>query len=181
MGLYSFITSLIMLAPGQTLAEGRLMRHLARMNIEDYWISGEKTDVVLRRMERQNYIIKIRERDGGGEETVEYVVGPRGRVEVGEKGVAGLVRGVYYDGVNQDLSKDEVERRLVRSLGDMVKEKVPRGEEMDGESGRNGEAATRSSGSRDNRRISNLRNGSGLANGEADSDDESESEEDEGD
>lgn len=71
-------------------------------------------------MERQAYIVKVKERDGGGEESVDYVVGPRGKAEVGERGVAGVVRRVYG---GRDMQKDELERRLVRSLGDVVIDK----------------------------------------------------------
>lgn len=70
--------------------------------------------------------MRNREMDGG-EELVEYMVGPRGKVEVGEKGVAGLVREVFgrqaaVDGA-EDLTgierdqMEEFERRLQRSLG----------------------------------------------------------------
>ena len=145
-GLYSFIVTLILLSPSQSLAEGRLMRHLGRMNAEDYWTSGEKTDVVLKRMERQGYIIKVRERDGGGEESVDYVVGPRGKVEVGEKGAAGLVRGVYYGGASNDVNRDELERRLVRSLGDGVLQKTSSIEEQADEAEVDGEEAAEQEG-----------------------------------
>lgn len=90
------------------------------MNADNYVLHGEKTEKVLKRMEREQYIVKVRERDGGGEETVDYVVGPRGKVEVGERGVAGLVKRVYN---KKDAEADELERRLVRSLGDVVIEK----------------------------------------------------------
>ena len=116
-GLTTFIIALIYLSPSQTMSESRLEKHLKRMNADNYVLAGEKTEKVLKRMEKENYIIKVRERDGGGEESVEYVVGPRGKVEVGERGVAGLVRGVYG---KKDAEADELERRLARSLGDVV-------------------------------------------------------------
>lgn len=122
-GLTTFILALIYLSASQTLSESRLEKNLKRMNADNYVLAGEKTEKVLKRMERENYIIKVRERDGGGEETVEYVIGPRGKVEVGERGVAGLVRGVYG---KKDAEADELERRLVRSLGDVVIEKKNR-------------------------------------------------------
>ena len=93
---------------------------MKRMNADNYVLNGEKTEKVLKRMEREQYIVKVRERDGGGEETVDYVVGPRGKVEVGERGVAGLVKRVYN---KKDAEADELEKRLVRSLGDVVIEK----------------------------------------------------------
>ena len=116
-GLTTFIIALIYLSASQTMSESQLERHLKRMNADNYLLNGEKTEKVLKRMEKENYITKVRERDGGGEESVEYIVGPRGKVEVGERGVAGLVRGVYG---KKDVEADELERRLVRSLGDVV-------------------------------------------------------------
>lgn len=119
-GLTTFVLAVIYLSTSQTISESRLEKHLKRMNADNYVLAGEKTEKVLKRMERENYIVKVRERDGGGEESVEYVIGPRGKVEVGEIGVAGLVREVYG---KEDAEADELERRLVRSLGDVVIEK----------------------------------------------------------
>ena len=119
-GLTSFILALIYLSPSSTISESRLEKHLRRMNADNYVLHGEKTEKVLKRMEREQYIVKVRERDGGGEETVDYVIGPRGKVEVGERGVAGLVKRVYN---KKDAEADELEKRLVRSLGDVVIEK----------------------------------------------------------
>ena len=116
-GLTTFILALIYLSASQTISESRLEKHLKRMNADNYALAGEKTEKVLKRMEKENYIVKVRERDGGGEENVDYVIGPRGKVEVGERGVAGLVRRVYD---KKDAEADELERRLVRSLGDVV-------------------------------------------------------------
>ena len=122
-GLTTFILALIYLSASQTISESRLEKHLKRMNADNYVLAGEKTEKVLKRMERENYIVKVRERDGGGEESVEYVIGPRGKVEVGERGVAGLVKAVYG---KKDAEADELERRLVRSLGEVVLEKKKR-------------------------------------------------------
>ena len=119
-GLTSFILALIYLSPSTSISEPRLEKHLKRMNADNYVLHGEKTEKVLKRMEREQYIVKVRERDGGGEETVDYVIGPRGKVEVGERGVAGLVKKVYN---KKDAEADELEKRLVRSLGDVVMEK----------------------------------------------------------
>lgn len=142
-GLTTFILALIYLSASQTISESRLEKHLRRMNADNYVLAGEKTEKVLKRMEKENYIVKVRERDGGGEESVEYVIGPRGKVEVGERGVAGLVRGVYG---KKDAEADELERRLVRSLGDVAIEKKNRsngGEEgdMEGEAENEGDEA----------------------------------------
>ena len=62
-------------------------------------------------MIKEGYIVKVKERNDG-EETVDYIVGPRGKVEVGEDGVAGLVKSVYGENATEDL-----EKRIERSLG----------------------------------------------------------------
>ncbi len=136
-GLTTFVLSLIYLSPSSTLSESRLEKHLKRMNADNYVLNGEKTEKILKRMEKENYIIKIRERDGGGEETIDYIAGPRGRVEVAEKGVAGLVRTVY---AKKDVEAEELDRRLARSLGDVVIEKRNMPGEGEGADGEEGEA-----------------------------------------
>ena len=120
-GLVTFILSLIYLSPAKSISESRLEKHLKRMNADNYVLHGEKTEKVLKRMEKEGYINKFRERDGGGEETVDYVLGARGKVEVGELGVAGLVRKVYG---KKDAEAEELDKRLVRSLGDVVIDKT---------------------------------------------------------
>ena len=97
------------------------------MNADNYVLSGEKTEKVLKKMEKEGYIVKVRERDGGGEESVDFVVGPRGKAEVGERGVAGAVRKVW--GV-RGPERGELEKRLVRSLGEEIEVNVR--EEVDG-------------------------------------------------
>jgi len=141
-GLTTFVLALIYLSPSSTLSESRLEKHLKRMNADNYVLGGDKTEKVLKRMEKENYIIKIRERDGGGEETIDYIVGPRGRVEVAEKGVAGLVRTVYG---RRDAEAEQLDERLARSLGDIVIDKKNRpkeDEEADGEEEGEAEAET---------------------------------------
>ena len=109
-GLYTFVIGLIYLSEGGRCSESRLERALGKVNAGEYVLGGEKTEKVLKRMEREGYAVKVREREAGGEESVEYVVGPRGKVEVGETGVAGLLRGVYGD-------LEGLEIRLERKLG----------------------------------------------------------------
>lgn len=110
---------------------------------------------VLTRMVKEGYLEKRRD-TSSGEDLVEYVIGPRGKVEVGVRGVAGLVKSVYgfgavplgmdasaEDGDSDDddsagqegrnnnnnnnnseprrlvkMEKDELEKRLARSLGE---------------------------------------------------------------
>lgn len=165
------------------IPENRLERHLKRVNADNYAMGGEKTEKILKRMEREQYIIKVRERDGGGEESVDFVVGPRGKVEVGERGVAGVVRKVYG---KKDMEAEELEKKLVRSLGDVVLEKKSRPASEEGENEEEDTAAAVA----ENRAVNGVRGGrstrrsSGRTNGRgqnaANDDDEEEEAEDEG-
>lgn len=121
-GIYTFIIALITLNGG-SLAEQKLDRYLARTNAE---ISTplERTDKLLQRLCKEGYLVKTREMDGG-EEIIEYILGPRGKVEVGTGAVAGMVRTVYGKEVPPNSGMSEFERseiadfegRLARSLG----------------------------------------------------------------
>ncbi|KAJ5408433.1 hypothetical protein N7509_002316 [Penicillium cosmopolitanum] len=104
-GLYSFIIALISLNGG-SLAEPKLDRYLTRMNAETH-TPIDRTDKLLQRMIREGYLVRTRELDGG-EEQIEFLVGPRGKVEVGTKGVAGLVREVYGRGVGDGNANGRV-------------------------------------------------------------------------
>ncbi|KAF2834494.1 MAGE-domain-containing protein, partial [Patellaria atrata CBS 101060] len=110
--LYSFIVSIISLSGG-VLADPKLQRFLARMNADDTTVLGEKTEKTLARMVKENYLLKVVD-SSGGEELVEWRVGARGKVEIGEEGVAGMVRAVYGAGKDED---EELEKRIERSLG----------------------------------------------------------------
>jgi melanoma-associated antigen len=124
--LYSFVISVIYLNNG-VLPEAKLERYLKRVNAETYTTVGA-TDKVLARMVKEGYIEKRRD-TSNGEENIEWVVGPRGKVEVGVKGVTGLVKGVYgFQGKEDDADmadeEEELDRKLRRSLG--IKEDRPR-------------------------------------------------------
>ena len=117
--LYTFIVSCIMLSGG-TLSDSRLDRYLSRANVNEVTpfaqssmsVAIDKTEKLLKRMERDGYIVKVRD-NSGGDETVEWIVGPRGKVEVGDQGVRGMVKEVYGEVEDQK----ELDRRLERSLG----------------------------------------------------------------
>jgi melanoma-associated antigen len=114
-GFVGFVVGVIYLSEGQRISEGKLLRYLRTCNADDLVLGAEKTENVLKRLERQGYLVKIKERDGaGGEENIEYVVGPRGKLEIGPQGVAGLVRSVYG---KRDTELEELEDRLEASLG----------------------------------------------------------------
>lgn len=110
------------------MGEQKLTRYLRRMNAEDY-TPIDKTDKLLARLCKEGYLVRSKESDGN-EEIVEFMVGPRGKVEVGSSGVAGLVREVYGRGRgagagageegSTQLEREmraEFEERLRRSLG----------------------------------------------------------------
>lgn len=119
--LSSFIVSIIVLSGG-TLPENKLERYLTRANVNEITpftnslVSGalDKTDKLLKKMEKDGFIVRVRD-TSGGDEMVDYVVGPRGKVEVGKEGVEGLVKAVY--GEVEDV--EDFEARLKRSLGRM--------------------------------------------------------------
>lgn len=122
-GLYTFIIGLILLNGG-SLQEQKLDRYLSRVNAETY-TPIDRTDRFLQRLCKEGYLLRNREMDGG-DEIIEYMVGPRGKVEVGARGVAGLVREVYgrqalteYDDVTpaEREKMADFEFRLGRSLG----------------------------------------------------------------
>ncbi|KAL5001482.1 MAGE family-domain-containing protein [Aspergillus recurvatus] len=122
-GLYTFIIAVILLNGG-TLQEQKLDRYLTRMNAEQF-TPVDRTDRLLQRLCKEGYLVRNREMDGG-DEIIEYMVGPRGKVEVGARGVAGLVREVYGRQAmveNGDITPaerekiEEFEFRLANSLG----------------------------------------------------------------
>lgn len=124
--LYTFIISVIYLNNG-VLPEAKLERYLKRVNAETYTTVGA-TEKVLARMVKEGYVDKRRD-TSSGEENIEWVVGPRGKVEVGIKGVQGLVKGVYGFGGTEDddnvqEEEEELDRKLRRSLG--ITEEGPR-------------------------------------------------------
>ena len=80
-GLYSFLIAVITLSGGQ-LAEAKLDRYLRRVNA-DQSTPVDKTEKALARMVKEGYLHRSKE-TVNGEEVVEYFVGPRGKVEVGE-------------------------------------------------------------------------------------------------
>ncbi|ORY01172.1 MAGE family-domain-containing protein [Clohesyomyces aquaticus] len=153
-GFYSMIISLISLSGG-SLPEGRLDRFLKRMNAETS-TPVDRTDKVLARMIKEGYIVKIKD-SSSGEDIVDYMVGPRGKAEVGDEGVANLVRTVSGNGI-QDL-----EQRLNRSLG--IAERSAPGEAsqaaVNGAGGASAPAAARRGPGRPRRRIPSDEDGDG--------------------
>ncbi|KAF5553546.1 non-structural maintenance of chromosome element 3 [Fusarium napiforme] len=105
-GFYTMVISVISLSGGE-LSEQKLKRYLQRLNA-DRNVSMEKTEIILKRMEKQGYVVKRVERPPLGQDgdpTTTWHVGPRGKEEVGVDGVMGMTREVYGDNWNDDNEK----------------------------------------------------------------------------
>lgn len=92
------------------LSDAKLDKYLRRMNA-DVNMPMDKTEATLQKMIKQGYIVKIKE-NSGNEEIIDWMVGPRGKVEVGNKGVRELVEEVYGEGAPDDLAE-----KINNSLG----------------------------------------------------------------
>ena len=132
--LYTFVVAIVWLN-GNELSEGKMERYMEKVNVggSTDWGSWDK---VLSRMVREGYVDRRKEQEEGWV----YSVGPRGKVEVGTRGVEGLVKAVYGVGgggdeepaeeeaegaaeganptrPNGEMDEDELKKRLTRSLG----------------------------------------------------------------
>lgn len=127
--LYSFVLSLVYLNKG-ALADGKLDRYLKRVNIESYTPLGS-IEKLMARMTKEGYIEKRRD-TSSGEEVVEWVPGPRGRMEIGARGVASMVQRVYAGAEASDEQPEEHELtgKLERSLGIKLQAAPVEDEEM---------------------------------------------------
>ncbi|CAE7013798.1 hypothetical protein PTT_08551 [Pyrenophora teres f. teres 0-1] len=108
--LYTTVIAFIIISGG-IIPEGKLDRALRRMNADQTTPLGTK-DKTLAAMVKDGYIVKVKDVSGGTEETIDYVVGPRGKVEVGGEGVAQFIRSVYGESEDQT----ELDKRIQRTL-----------------------------------------------------------------
>lgn len=109
---YTLVVSLIWLNSGE-LSDQKLQRYLTRLNA-DRNVGSEKTEAILKKMEKQGYVVRKVDRPPigqDGENQISWHVGPRSKEEIGLDGVMGLTREVY-GGSNEDL-----EKKLHASLG----------------------------------------------------------------
>ncbi|SPO03860.1 uncharacterized protein DNG_06543 [Cephalotrichum gorgonifer] len=143
-GFYTMVIALIALNGGE-ITEQKLKRHLSRLNA-DSKLGADKTEEVLAKMERSAYVVKrVENISPDQDKNISWLVGPRGKEEIGPEGVAGVVREVFGG------STPELERRLAGSLGIAPQEAHEEaledgGEEGDGEEDpRNVESETRRS------------------------------------
>ncbi|KAK4649573.1 uncharacterized protein QC761_120190 [Podospora bellae-mahoneyi] len=135
--LYTTIISLITISGGE-LSDTRLRRHLARLNAAEYMPSmnpndpanpTEKTDVVLQRMIKHGYLVRMVDNRGNGDDdSTTWHVGPRGKAEVPKESIAGFVRTIYGG------SDPELESKIQISLKG-VKERKPEIREQEQEQG----------------------------------------------
>ncbi|KAK0656508.1 MAGE family-domain-containing protein [Cercophora newfieldiana] len=116
--LYTIIIAIIQLSGGE-LSDPRLRRHLSRLNAAENMPSlnpsdpnspSEKTEIVLQRMVKQQYLVKVTEKGQNEEEGTTWHIGPRGKVEVDNESIAELVRAIYGGGT------DDLNKRLETSL-----------------------------------------------------------------
>lgn len=108
-GLYTMVIAMITISGGM-MPEGKLDRAFRRMNADQSTPMGTK-DKTLALMIKDGYIARVKD-SSSGEETVDYIVGPRGKVEVGKDGFANFVRMMYgQDGEGEDFEK-AIERTL---------------------------------------------------------------------
>jgi hypothetical protein len=142
------LISLIRLNGGE-MSDSRLKRYLRRLNAETNSFHSTKTEDTLARLQRQGYLIKNVDKEarqhGDEQEATTWYVGPRGKIEVGDEVVAGVVREVWGE---QD--DDELEAKLQNSL--LIQDKKT--------SAQNGDAANDGASNNGNERAS-VDNGEG--------------------
>lgn len=106
------------------------------------------TDKLLQRLVKDGYVIRYKD-SSGGEEVVEYMVGPRAKMEIGDEGVRGLVRGVYG---KVDAEAEELEKAIDKSLAidenarKKAREEAQQGGETEAGSARSGPGRPRRTG-----------------------------------
>jgi hypothetical protein len=108
-GLYTMVIALITISGG-IMPEGKLDRAFRRMNADHNTPLGTK-DKTIALMIKDGYIVRVKE-SSTGEETIDYIVGPRGKVEVGREGFRNFVAMIY----GEDEDMEELEKRIDRTL-----------------------------------------------------------------
>ena len=112
-GLYTMIIALITINGG-SLPEGKLERALRRLNA-DRSTPLDTTERTIATMIKDGYIVRIKE-TGTDEETIDYIIGPRGKIEVGRAGFAAFVRTIYAASEEEGYDEADLERRIKRTL-----------------------------------------------------------------
>lgn len=116
--LYTSIVSLISLSNNE-LPNDKFQPFLSRLHLADNAPLNEgreTSEKLLKRLEKEGYVVRVRQNNNADhEDDISWIVGPRGKIEVGSDGVRGLVRAVYAPA--DDAEEEDLERRVVRSLG----------------------------------------------------------------
>ena len=115
-GIYSFIVAVLYLK--EDVTETMMDTILQRMRIAEQ-TPIDTIEGVLKRMIKDGYIVKNKDA-ANGEEEIYYSVGPRARIEIGEDGVADLIRTVWGEAGGEDL-----EKKLEHSFALTRKREVP--------------------------------------------------------
>ncbi|KAI6950615.1 major facilitator superfamily transporter [Hortaea werneckii] len=124
-GICTLLTSIVSLHGG-SLPDAKFERYLRRLLLEDNTpvAAQPKTEELMKRIIRDGYVLKISDDIGTGDREIYWVVGPRGKVEIGDDGVRGLVKSVYGE-VEEDVEED-LERKINKSLGVAEREAAKR-------------------------------------------------------
>lgn len=115
------------------MSDAMLKRYLTRLNAETNTFNDTKTEDTLAKLQRQGYLVKNVDKDarqhGEADMATTWYVGPRGKVEVNDESVAGLVREVWGP-EDQGL---ELEKKLQISLSIRERDHVQNGEDANEE------------------------------------------------
>lgn len=126
-GFYTLVISLIRINGGE-MSEAMLKRYLTRLNAETNTFNDTKTEDTLAKLQRQGYLVKNVDKDarqhGEADMATTWYVGPRGKVEVNDESVAGLVREVW----GPEGQGAELEKKLQASLTIRERDQVQNGE-----------------------------------------------------
>lgn len=114
--VYTMLVAIILLNGG-SLPDAKMERNLKKLQIDDNTPLSEydKTEKLMKRLEKDGYIVRVKESTGTGEDDIYWTVGPRGKVEVGTDGVRGVVTAVF--GHPEEEDGEELHQKLTRSLG----------------------------------------------------------------
>ena len=116
-GIYTLLVSLMILHGG-SMTDAKVKRFLRRVGLEDNTPIADckETEKLTKRLEKDGYLLKIKENSGAGEDEIYWFVGPRGRMEVGDHGARGLTMAVYGHGDMAQAAQAELERKISKSL-----------------------------------------------------------------
>ncbi|KAF3768816.1 MAGE-domain-containing protein [Cryphonectria parasitica EP155] len=116
-GFYTLIVSLVRISGGE-VSDSVLKRHLRRLNAETNAFADYKTEDILAKLQRQGYLVKTGDRQaqqhGQADSNTTWFIGPRGKVELDDEAVAGLIREVW--GPVTDADANELEEKLANTL-----------------------------------------------------------------